>query len=225
MFKIVSKVGRARKGEFITAHGVIKTPVFMNVATQAAIKGGLSSFDLLDAQCQVALANTYHLHVRPGDELIHSLGGLHRFMSWKGPILTDSGGFQIFSLAGLRKISEEGVSFSSHVDGRKIFMSPEDSVRIQLNLGSDIIMAFDECIELPAPRDYVKSSCERTMRWLLRCKAELEGRQGDGVRSRGTGLLLHYCGHGSEATAPSPCFAPRPPVCPPVQPCSARATS
>jgi len=180
MFKIVSKVGRARRGEFVTAHGVIKTPVFMNVATQAAIKGGLSSFDLLDAQCQVALANTYHLHVRPGDELIRSLGGLHRFMSWNGPILTDSGGFQIFSLAGLRKISEEGVSFNSHVDGRKIFMSPEDSVRIQLNLGSDIIMAFDECIELPASRDYVKGSCERTMGWLLRCKTELESRQGDG---------------------------------------------
>ena len=180
MFKIVSKVGRARRGEFVTAHGVIKTPVFMNVATQAAIKGGLSSFDLLDAQCQVALANTYHLHVRPGDELIRSLGGLHRFMSWDGPILTDSGGFQIFSLASLRKISEEGVSFNSHVDGRKIFMSPEDSVRIQLNLGSDIIMAFDECIELPASHDYVRGSCERTLRWLLRCKAELERRQGDG---------------------------------------------
>jgi len=179
MFKIVSKIGRARRGKFTTARGVIETPVFMNVATQASIKGGLSAFDLRDAKCQVALANTYHLHIRPGDDLIHSLGGLHRFMAWDGPILTDSGGFQIFSLAKLRKISEAGVAFSSHVDGRKIFMSPEDSIRIQLNLGSDIIMAFDECIELPAPHDYVISSCERTRRWLLRCKEELE-RQGDG---------------------------------------------
>ncbi|MCL2221390.1 MAG: tRNA guanosine(34) transglycosylase Tgt, partial [Oscillospiraceae bacterium] len=165
---------RARRGEFFTARGVIKTPVFMNVATQASIKGGLSAFDLRDARCQVALANTYHLHIRPGDELIRSLGGLHRFMAWDGPILTDSGGFQIFSLAALRKISEDGVTFNSHVDGRRIFMSPEDSIRIQLNLGSDIIMAFDECIELPASYDYVRSSCERTYRWLLRCKAELE---------------------------------------------------
>jgi len=201
MFKILSKVGRARKGEFVTARGVINTPVFMNVATQAAIKGGLSSFDLIDVQCQVALANTYHLHVRPGDELIRSQGGLHRFMSWNGPILTDSGGFQIFSLAGLRKISEEGVSFNSHVDGRKIFMSPEDSVRIQLNLGSDIIMAFDECIELPASHDYVRGSCERTLRWLLRCKAELERRQGDG-----SSVL-------SESAASSAGQKNRPPVC------------
>ena len=184
MFKIVSKIGKARRGEFFTEHGVIPTPVFMNVATQAAIKGGLSAFDLREVKCRTALANTYHLHIRPGDELIRSLDGLHRFMAWNGPILTDSGGFQIFSLAGLRKISEEGVTFNSHVDGRKIFMSPEDSIKIQLNLGSDIIMAFDECIALPATHDYVKSSCDRTLRWLQRCKAAVERaggtRQGDG---------------------------------------------
>ena len=174
MFKLITKQGRARRGEFSTGHGVIQTPVFMNVATQAAIKGGLSSDDLTAVGCQVALSNTYHLHVRPGDELIRSLGGLHRFMSWDGPLLTDSGGFQIFSLNDLRKISEEGVAFSSHVDGRKIFMSPEDSIRIQSNLGSDIAMAFDECIEIPSPRDYVERSCDRTYRWLVRCRDELE---------------------------------------------------
>jgi len=173
MFKLISKQNRARRGEFITGHGAIQTPVFMNVATQAAIKGALSSSDLVTAGCQVALSNTYHLHIRPGDRLIRSLGGLHKFMAWDGPILTDSGGFQIFSLAGLRKIAEDGVAFQSHVDGRKIFMSPEDSIRIQSNLGSDIAMAFDECVEIPSPRDYVEQSCERTYRWLVRCRDEL----------------------------------------------------
>ena len=174
MFRLLSKQGRARRGEFTTNHGVIQTPVFMNVATQAAIKGGLSSRDLETVGCRVALSNTYHLHVRPGDELIRSLGGLHKFMSWDGPILTDSGGFQIFSLAGLLKISEEGVAFRSHVDGRKIFMSPEDSVRIQSNLGADIAMAFDECVEIPSPRSYIEQSCDRTYRWLVRCRSEIE---------------------------------------------------
>jgi len=174
MFNIISKQNRARRGEYRTNHGVIQTPVFMNVATQAAIKGALSSVDLKDVGCRVALANTYHLHIRPGDELIRSQGGLHKFMAWDGPILTDSGGFQIFSLADLRKITEDGVAFNSHVDGRRIFMSPEDSIRIQSNLGSDIAMAFDECIEIPSPRDYVEKSCDRTYRWLVRCKNEAE---------------------------------------------------
>lgn len=169
--KIISKEGKARRGEFTTSHGVIQTPVFMNVGTQAAIKGALSAEDLNRINCQVELSNTYHLHVRPGDELIKSLGGLHKFMTWDGPILTDSGGFQIFSLAQLRKIKEEGVSFNSHVDGRHIFMGPEESMRIQSNLGSDIAMAFDECIKIPSPRDYVEKSCARTVRWLERCKA------------------------------------------------------
>lgn len=161
---------RARLGELTTAHGVAQTPVFMNVGTQAAIKGALGADDLKTVGCQIELSNTYHLHVRPGDELIRSLGGLHEFMSWDGPILTDSGGFQIFSLAGLRKISEEGVAFASHVDGRRIFMSPEDSMQIQSNLGSDIAMAFDECVAIPAERTYTDASCERTYRWLVRCK-------------------------------------------------------
>ena len=174
MFNLIAKQGKARRGEYITSHGAIQTPVFMNVATQAAIKGALSSEDLKTIGCQVALANTYHLHVRPGDELIRALGGLHKFMVWDRPMLTDSGGFQIFSLAGLRKINEEGVAFQSHVDGRNIFMSPEDSIRIQFNLGADILMAFDECIEIPSPRDYVEASCERTLRWLVRCRDELE---------------------------------------------------
>ena len=180
MFRLIAKQGRARRGEFMTSHGAIQTPVFMNVATQAAIKGALSSGDLIGVGCQVVLSNTYHLHIRPGDDLIRSLGGLHRFMAWEGPILTDSGGFQIFSLAGLRKISEEGVAFQSHVDGRNIFMSPEDCVRIQSNLGSDIAMAFDECVEIPSPHDYVEQSCERTYRWLVRCRDTLE-RLGDTV--------------------------------------------
>jgi queuine tRNA-ribosyltransferase len=176
MFTLLSKSGKARLGEYATRHGVIRTPVFMNVATQAAIKGALSSCDLKTVGCQVALSNTYHLHIRPGDELIKSQGGLHKFMAWDGPILTDSGGFQIFSLASLRKITDDGVTFNSHVDGRKIFMSPEDCIRIQSNLGSDIAMAFDECVEIPSPRDYVEKSCERTYRWLVRCKDEM-GRQ------------------------------------------------
>ncbi|MDR0862432.1 MAG: tRNA guanosine(34) transglycosylase Tgt [Oscillospiraceae bacterium] len=172
MFKLIKTEGRARRGELVTAHGAVQTPAFMNVATQAAIKGALSADDLEAVGCQIALSNTYHLHVRPGDELIRSLGGLHKFMSWTRPILTDSGGFQIFSLAGLRKITEEGVTFASHVDGRRIFMSPEGAMRIQANLGSDIAMAFDECVEIPSPEPYVASSCERTYRWLERCKAE-----------------------------------------------------
>ncbi|MCL2368093.1 MAG: tRNA guanosine(34) transglycosylase Tgt [Oscillospiraceae bacterium] len=174
MFKLLKTDGTARRGELTTPHGVVQTPVFMNVATQGAIKGALSAEDLTTVCCQTALANTYHLHVRPGDDLIRELGGLHKMMTWDGPLLTDSGGFQIFSLAGLRKISEEGVRFQSHVDGRKIFISPEDSMRIQANLGSDIIMAFDECIEIPAPRAYVEASCERTYRWLIRCNDEVE---------------------------------------------------
>ena len=170
MYKLIKQEGHARIGEFKTPHGTVQTPVFMNVGTQGAIKGALSAEDLKTIRCQVELSNTYHLHVRPGDELIKSLGGLHAFMTWQGPILTDSGGFQIFSLASLRKIKEEGVSFNSHVDGRHIFMGPEESMRIQSNLGSDIAMAFDECVKIPSPRKYVEQSCERTVRWLERCK-------------------------------------------------------
>lgn len=173
MMKILKTECRARRGEFVTPHGTVQTPVFMNVGTQAAIKGGISAEDLRTVRCQVELSNTYHLHVRPGDALIKRQGGLHRFMRWDGPILTDSGGFQIFSLASLRKIKEEGVSFNSHVDGRAIFMGPEESMRIQSNLGSDIAMAFDECVKIPSPYGYVKESCDRTYRWLQRCKAEL----------------------------------------------------
>ena len=174
MFEIIKTEGRARRGRFATGHGVIETPVFMNVGTTGAIRGGLSSVDLLDVNCQVELCNTYHLHIRPGDELIKSMGGLHKFINWHRPILTDSGGFQVFSLAKLRKIKEEGVYFSSHLDGRKIFMGPEESMRIQANLGADIVMAFDECVESPATYKYVRESHERTVRWLRRCKAELE---------------------------------------------------
>lgn len=173
MFTLIRQEGRARRGRLTTPHGTVETPVFMNVGTQAAIKGGLSAADLRAIGCQVELSNTYHLHVRPGDELIRDMGGLHKFMTWDGPMLTDSGGFQIFSLASLRKITEEGVHFSSHVDGRKIFMGPEESMRIQANLGSDIAMAFDECIKIPSPRDYVERSCARTYRWLERCKKAL----------------------------------------------------
>jgi len=173
MFRLIKQEGRARLGELTTPHGVIKTPVFMNVGTQAAIKGALSSEDLERIGCQVELSNTYHLHVRPGDELIRELGGLHKFMAWNGPILTDSGGFQIFSLADLRQITEEGVEFSSHVDGRRIFMSPEVSMQIQSNLGSDIAMAFDECVKIPSPYEYVEASCARTYRWLIRCRDKL----------------------------------------------------
>ncbi|MBQ7736777.1 MAG: tRNA guanosine(34) transglycosylase Tgt [Oscillospiraceae bacterium] len=173
MFKLIKVEGRARRGEYTTPHGVIQTPVFMNVGTQAAIKGGLSAEDLRRVGCQIELSNTYHLHVRPTDALVREMGGLHRFMQWDGPILTDSGGFQIFSLASLRKIREEGVYFNSHVDGRHIFMGPEESMRIQANLGSDIAMAFDECVGIPAERSYVAASCERTARWLQRCKDAL----------------------------------------------------
>ena len=173
MFKVLKTEGRARRGEFTCAHGTAQTPVFMNVGTQAAIKGGLSAADLENIGTQIELSNTYHLHLRPGDKVVRDMGGLHKFMTWNGPILTDSGGFQVFSLSSLRKIKEEGVYFASHIDGKKIFMGPEESMQIQSNLGSDIAMAFDECIENPAPYDYVKKSCERTYRWLERCKAEM----------------------------------------------------
>ena len=173
MYKLIKVEGHARRGEYTTPHGSVQTPVFMNVGTQAAIKGGLSARDLEEIGCQVELSNTYHLHVRPGDELVKRMGGLHRFMNWNHPILTDSGGFQIFSLASLRKITEEGVAFNSHVDGRHIFMGPEESMRIQANLGSDIAMAFDECVGIPAAYDYVKKSADRTVRWLERCKTAL----------------------------------------------------
>lgn len=172
MFEVIKKNGNARRGVFTCPHGTVQTPVFMNVGTLAAIKGGLSAADLERIGTQIELSNTYHLHLRPGDETIRALGGLHRFMTWDGPILTDSGGFQVFSLAGLRKITEDGVSFASHIDGRRIFMGPEESLTIQANLGSDIAMAFDECVENPAPYEYAKASCERTFRWLERSKAE-----------------------------------------------------
>ena len=174
MYELIKKEGRARLGRLETPHGDVQTPVFMNVGTQAAIKGGLDAGDLKTLGCQVELSNTYHLHVRPGDELIRDMGGLHRFMRWDGPILTDSGGFQVFSLADLRSIREEGVRFHSHVDGRKILMSPEKSMEIQANLGSDIAMAFDECVEIPSPREYVAASAARTARWLRRCAARLD---------------------------------------------------
>ena len=173
MFKILHTNGKARRGEFRTVHGTVQTPVFQNVGTIAAIKGAVSTMDLKEIGCQVELSNTYHLHLRPGDKLIHQMGGLHKFMNWDRPILTDSGGFQVFSLAGLRKITEEGVSFNSHIDGRHIFMGPEESMQIQSNLASTIAMAFDECIENPSPREYVKNSIDRTYRWLERCKAEM----------------------------------------------------
>ena len=173
MYTLKKQEGHARRGEFETPHGTVQTPVFMNVGTAAAIKGALSAADLKTIGCQIELSNTYHLHLRPGDEIIKTMGGLHKFMTWDRPILTDSGGFQIFSLASLRKISEEGVNFNSHIDGRHIFMGPEESMRIQSNLGSDIAMAFDECIKIPSPRDYVQKSCDRTYRWLARCKAAL----------------------------------------------------
>ncbi len=172
MYRLIKKEGSARRGEFTTVHGTIQTPGFMNVATTAAIKGGLSAFDLMDIKCQVMLCNTYHLHVRTGDKAIKEMGGLHNFTGWNKPILTDSGGFQVFSLAKLRSIKEEGVYFNSHIDGRKIFMGPEESMRIQSNLGSTIAMAFDECVENPSTFEYSKQSCERTTRWLMRCKEE-----------------------------------------------------
>ena len=174
MFKLLKQEGNARRGEFKTTHGIIQTPVFMNVGTQGCIKGGVSSIDLENLKCQVELCNTYHLHVRPGEDIVYKMGGLHKFMNWKRPILTDSGGFQVFSLAELRKIKEEGVYFSSHVDGRKIFMGPEESMQIQSKLASTIAMAFDECVENPAEHSYSKESCERTTRWLKRCIAEMK---------------------------------------------------
>lgn len=173
MFELIKTEGKARRGIYHTAHGVVQTPVFMNVGTQAAIKGALSADDLETIGCQVELSNTYHLHVRPGDDVVKELGGLHKFMQWDKPILTDSGGFQVFSLAKLRKIKEEGVEFNAHTDGHKIFMGPEESMHIQWSLGSDVAMAFDECIENPSPREYVKKSCDRTVRWLERCNNKL----------------------------------------------------
>ncbi|MBM6888039.1 tRNA guanosine(34) transglycosylase Tgt [Pseudoflavonifractor phocaeensis] len=172
MFEVIRTEGKARRGVFTCAHGTVQTPVFMNVGTQGAIKGAVSALDLKEIGCQVELSNTYHLHLRPGDQVVRQMGGLHKFMRWDGPILTDSGGFQVFSLSGLRKIKEEGVTFASHIDGRRIFMGPEESMQIQSNLGSDIAMAFDECVENPATYEYAKASCERTLRWLERCKAE-----------------------------------------------------
>ena len=174
MYKLIKKNGNARRGEFQTVHGTVQTPAFMNVATQGAIKGGVSAYDLKDINCQVQLCNTYHLHLRPTDTLVKEMGGLHKFTGWSGPILTDSGGFQVFSLSSLRKIKEEGVYFSSHIDGHKIFMGPEESMQIQSNLGSTIAMAFDECVENPAKFEYSKQSCERTTRWLHRCKTEMD---------------------------------------------------
>lgn len=174
MYEVLKKEGRAKRARLTTVHGTIETPVFMNVGTVAAIKGGISSPELHELHTQVELCNTYHLHVRPGDEVVRKLGGIRSFMNWDGPVLTDSGGFQVFSLAGLRQIREEGVTFHSHIDGRKIFMGPEESIRIQSNLGSTIAMAFDECPNALSDREYVKKSVERTTRWLIRCKAEME---------------------------------------------------
>ncbi len=174
MFELLKKEGRARRGRLHTVHGVIETPVFMNVGTCGAIKGGISTMDLRELKCQVELSNTYHLHLRPGDDVIYDMGGIHKFFNWDKPVLTDSGGFQVFSLAKLRNITEEGVTFASHIDGHRIFMGPEESMQIQSNIASTIAMAFDECVENPAEYSYVKDSCERTYRWLLRCKAEME---------------------------------------------------
>lgn len=174
MFRVIKNENKARRGELTTPHGIVQTPAFMNVATCGAIKGAVSALDLKNIKCQVQLCNTYHLHLRPGDEKVRQMGGLHRFTRWDGPILTDSGGFQVFSLAKLRNIKEEGVYFNSHIDGRKIFMGPEESMRIQSNLGSTIAMAFDECVENPSPYDYTKESVHRTTRWLKRCIAEMK---------------------------------------------------
>lgn len=174
MFELLKKEGKARRGRFHTVHGVVETPVFMNVGTCGAIKGGVSTMDLRDLKCQIELSNTYHLHLRPGDDVIYDMGGIHKFFNWDKPVLTDSGGFQVFSLAKLRNITEEGVTFASHIDGHKIFMGPEQSMQIQSNIASTIAMAFDECVENPAEYSYVKDSCERTYRWLLRCKTEMD---------------------------------------------------
>ncbi len=173
MYQLLKEEGKARRGEFVTVHGTVQTPAFMNVATAGAIKGAVSAFDLREIGCQVQLCNTYHLHLRPGDSVVKKLGGIRQFTGWKGPVLTDSGGFQVFSLAKLRNIKEEGVTFASHIDGHKIFMGPEESMQIQSNLGSTIAMAFDECVENPAEYGYAKASCQRTVRWLERCKKEL----------------------------------------------------
>ncbi len=173
MFTLLKQDGRARRGTFETVHGTIQTPVFMNVGTCATIKGGISTQDLYDVGCQVELSNTYHLHLRPGDDVIRDMGGIHKFFNWTRPVLTDSGGFQVFSLSQLRKINEDGVKFASHIDGKRIFMGPEESMQIQSNIASTIAMAFDECIENPAPRDYVRNSVARTTRWLERCKNEM----------------------------------------------------
>ncbi|MBR6633579.1 MAG: tRNA guanosine(34) transglycosylase Tgt [Clostridia bacterium] len=173
MFELIKKEGRARRGRLHTVHGTIETPVFMNVGTCGAIKGGVSTMDLRELKCQVELSNTYHLHLRPGDDVIHDMGGIHKFFNWDKPVLTDSGGFQVFSLAKLRNITEEGVTFASHIDGHRIFMGPEESMQIQSNIASTIAMAFDECVANPAEYDYVKASCDRTYRWLLRCRDEM----------------------------------------------------
>ena len=173
MYRLIKQEGAARRGEFVTVHGTVQTPAFMNVATAGAIKGAVSAYDLTQLHCQVQLCNTYHLHLRPGDETVKKLGGIRKFTGWNGPVLTDSGGFQVFSLAKLRNIKEEGVTFASHIDGHRIFMGPEESMRIQSNLGSTIAMAFDECVENPATYEYAKASCERTARWLERCKKEM----------------------------------------------------
>lgn len=173
MFRVKAADGRARRGEFVTVHGTVQTPAFMNVATAAAVKGGVSAHDLEELGCGIMLSNTYHLHVRPGDELVREMGGIRKFTGWNGPVLTDSGGFQVFSLAKLRKIDEAGVTFASHIDGRRIFMGPEESMRIQSNLGSTVAMAFDECVENPAEYGYAADSCKRTARWAARCKAEI----------------------------------------------------
>ena len=179
-YKLLKKDGNARLGEFTTVHGKVMTPAFQNVATCGAIKGGLSAHDLKEIRAQVMLCNTYHMHLRPGDEVVRDMGGLHKFTGWQGPILTDSGGFQVFSLAKLRKITEEGVTFNSHLDGHKMFIGPEQSMQIQANLGSTIAMAFDECVENPAAWEYSMASCERTVRWLVRCKQELQRLKNEG---------------------------------------------
>lgn len=189
-YRLLKTEHNARRGEFETVHGTVQTPAFMNVATAAAIKGGLSAFDLKEIHCQVMLCNTYHLHLRPGDKLVAEMGGLHKFTRWEGPILTDSGGFQVFSLSKLRKITEEGVTFNSHLDGHKIFMGPEESMQIQANLGSTIAMAFDECVENPAEYKYSKASCDRTVRWLKRCKAEMERLKREGLAVNPDQLLF-----------------------------------
>lgn len=173
MFELIKKEGRARRGRLHTVHGTIETPVFMNVGTCGAIKGGVSTMDLRELKCQVELSNTYHLHLRPGDDVIHDMGGIHKFFNWDKPVLTDSGGFQVFSLAKLRNITEEGVTFASHIDGHRIFMGPEESMQIQSNIASTIAMAFDECVANPAEYNYVKDSCDRTYRWLIRCRDEM----------------------------------------------------